>query len=426
MKKKDFFYSTALAVCMAFSMSACSDDDPEPNPNPNPGGDDDEPTEVVDAYDLDYTADNAAAWGNYMYHTALLLDQDASNLYKYWTEDYKGQGPYATMFKDQTGGDYPSPLACIEEMIEGGMWNIANEVGTAKIKDPYDLYVGGNQTEGLYAVESWFSWHSRDDYTNNIFSIRNTYYGRIDDNDVAKIDGNLDAYASYADFDDEGDIAEHSLSKLVASVNPELDEAIKTQIFEAAKAIQAIPQPFRNNIDSEEAVAAMTACITLANTLDNDLLSFANNTLNDPSYAEALDAIAEQFVDAVVLPTYEELQAQNHALLEAVNTFRENPSDDNFVNCCNAWITAREPWEKSESFLIGPVNIEGLDPNMDSWPLDVDAIVNLLNSQNWDEMEWSGDFNEDSETIGAAQNVRGYHTLEYLLFKNGQPRTVNQ
>ncbi|HIX86572.1 MAG TPA: peptidase M75 [Candidatus Parabacteroides intestinigallinarum] len=427
MKKKDFFYSTALAVCMAFSMSACSEDDPEPNPNPNPNpGDDDEPTEVVDAYDLDYTADNAAAWGNYMYHTALLLDQDASNLYKYWTEDYKGQGPYATMFKDQTGGDYPSPLACIEEMIEGGMWNIANEVGTAKIKDPYDLYVGGNQTEGLYAVESWFSWHSRDDYTNNIFSIRNTYYGRIDDNDVAKIDGNLDAYASYADFDDEGDIAEHSLSKLVASVNPELDEAIKTQIFEAAKAIQAIPQPFRNNIDSEEAVAAMTACITLANTLDNDLLSFANNTLNDPSYAEALDAIAEQFVDAVVLPTYEELQAQNHALLEAVNTFRENPSDDNFVNCCNAWITAREPWEKSESFLIGPVNIEGLDPNMDSWPLDVDAIVNLLNSQNWDEMEWSGDFNEDSETIGAAQNVRGYHTLEYLLFKNGQPRTVNQ
>ena len=427
MKKKDFFYSTALAVCMAFSMSACSEDDPEPNPNPNPNpGDDDEPTEVVDAYDLDYTADNAAAWGNYMYHTALLLDQDASNLYKYWTEDYKGQGPYATMFKDQTGGDYPSPLACIEEMIEGGMWNIANEVGTAKIKDPYDLYVGGNQTEGLYAVESWFSWHSRDDYTNNIFSIRNTYYGRIDDNDVAKIDGNLDAYASYADFDDEGDIAEHSLSNLVASVNPELDEAIKTQIFEAAKAIQAIPQPFRNNIDSEEAVAAMTACITLANTLDNDLLSFANNTLNDPSYAEALDAIAEQFVDAVVLPTYEELQAQNHALLEAVNTFRENPSDDNFVNCCNAWITAREPWEKSESFLIGPVNIEGLDPNMDSWPLDVDAIVNLLNSQNWDEMEWSGDFNEDSETIGAAQNVRGYHTLEYLLFKNGQPRTVNQ
>lgn len=427
MKKKDFFYAAALAVCMAFSMSACSDDDPEPNPSPTPGGEDDDPVEEVSPYDLNYTADNAAAWGNYMYHTALLLDQDATSLYQAWMEDYDGNGPYATIFKDQTAGAYSSARACIEEMVQGGMWNIANEVGDAKIRDPYDKYVGGDQEGGLYSVESWFSWHSRDDYTNNIFSIRNTYYGRIDDNDVAKIDGNLDAYASYADFDDEGDIAELSLSNLVASVNPDLDELIKTQIFEAAKAIQAIPQPFRNNIDSEEAVAAMEACMALANTLRDDANSLLNlvNSL-DAAYEDEMDAVAEQFVDAVVLPTYEELQAQNHALLEAVNTFRENPSDDNFVNCCNAWITAREPWEKSESFLIGPVNIEGLDPNMDSWPLDVDAIVNLLNSQNWDEMEWSGDFNEDSETIGAAQNVRGYHTLEYLLFKNGQPRTVNQ
>ncbi len=427
MKKKDFFYSTALAVCMAFSMSACSEDDPEPNPNPNPNpGDDDEPTEVVDAYDLDYTADNAVAWGNYMYHTALLLDQDATSLYEAWTQDYDGNGPYATIFKDQTAGAYSSARACIEEMVQGGMWNIANEVGDAKIRDPYDKYVGGDQEGGLYAVESWFSWHSRDDYTNNIFSIRNTYYGRIDDNDVAKIDGNLDAYASYADFDDEGDIAEHSLSNLVASVNPDLDERIKTQIFEAAKAIQAIPQPFRNNIDSEEAVAAMEACMTLASTLrddNNSLLNFVNSL--DAAYEDEMDAVAEQFVDAVVLPTYEELQAQNRVLLEAVNTFRESPSSDNFVNCCNAWITAREPWEKSEAFLIGPVANWGLDPNMDSWPLDVNAIVNLLNSQNWEEMEWSGDFNEDSEEIGAAQNVRGYHTLEYLIFKDGQPRTVN-
>ena len=419
MKKKDFLYSAMAALCMACTLSACSDDSDEPNlgPDPNP--------EPESAYELDYTADNADAWGNYMYQTALLLDQDASNLYDDWTVDYNGGGPYATIFKDQTGGAYASPLACIEEMIESGMWNIANEVGTAKIKDPYDKYVGGDQEGGLYAVESWFSWHSRDDYTNNIFSIRNTYYGRIDDNDVDKIDGNLDAYASYADFDDEGDIAANSLSTLLAEVNPELDETIKTQIFAAAKAIQAIPQPFRNNIDSEEAVTAMNACIELANTLQNELLSFANNTLNDPSYTDRLDAIAEQFVDVVVLPTYKDLQEKNHALLEAVNAFRENPSDANFENCCAAWITAREPWEKSEAFLIGPVANEGLDPNMDSWPLDVDNIVQVLNSQNWSEMQWSGNFDEDSEDIGAAQSVRGYHTLEFLLFKNGEPRKTN-
>ena len=403
---------------MACTFTACSEED-EPNPNPSP----DKPT-TTSAYDLDYTADNAAAWGNYMYQTALLLDQDATSLYNAWTSDYEGNGPYATIFKDQTSGAYSSPLACIQEMVESGMWNIANEVGTAKIQDPYNTYVGGDHEGGLYAVESWFSWHSRDDYTNNIFSIRNTYYGRIDDNDVSKIDGDLSAYNSYSDFDDAGDISENSLSTFIASINSELDETIKQQIFAAAKAIQAIPQPFRNNIDSEESVAAMDACNTLASTLLNELLPFVN-TLSGAEYTDRLDAIAEQFVDVVVLPTYQDLQEKNRTLLDVVNQFRENPSDANFENVCNAWLEAREPWEKSEAFLIGPVANWGLDPNMDSWPLDVNAIVQLLESQNWNEMQWSGDYNEDSETIGAAQNVRGYHTLEFLSFKNGEPRKVN-
>ena len=149
MKKKDFFYSAFLALSMVFTMGACSNED---DPTPTPGGE-------TDPYDLNYTANNASAWGNYMYQTALLLNQDATDLYNYWTVDYEGTGPYATRFKDQTGGDYQSPVNCISQMIEGGMWNIANEVGTAKIKDPYDAYVGGDQTGGLYKVESWFSWH---------------------------------------------------------------------------------------------------------------------------------------------------------------------------------------------------------------------------------------------------------------------------
>ena len=62
---------------------------------------------------------------------------------------------------------------------------------------------------------------------------------------------------------------------------------------------------------------------------------------------------------------------------------------------------------------------------MDSWPLDVDAIKNLLTSQNWAEMQWSGDYDEEDEAIEAAQSVRGYHTLEYLLFLDGVPRTVD-
>lgn len=38
---------------------------------------------------------------------------------------------------------------------------------------------------------------------------------------------------------------------------------------------------------------------------------------------------------------------------------------------------------KERSSLIGPVANLGLDPNMDSWPLDQNGIVQVLNSQNW-------------------------------------------
>lgn len=91
MKKKNFFYLAALAMCMTLPMASCSDND---DPTPDNGG------EVVDDADLNITSENASAWGNYMYNVAMLLNDDSNDLYSYWTEDYDGKGPYATIFKD--------------------------------------------------------------------------------------------------------------------------------------------------------------------------------------------------------------------------------------------------------------------------------------------------------------------------------------
>ena len=109
-------------------------------------------------------------------------------------------------------------------------------------------------------------------------------------------------------------------------------------------------------------------------------------------------------------------------LYDAVVALANNPSNSAFETACNAWITAREPWEESEAFLFGPVDELGLDPNMDSWPLDQNAIVQILNSQKWGDLEWSE--GDDDAKVESAQNVRGFHTLEFLLFKDGKPRTV--
>ena len=199
------------------------------------------------AADYVYDESNATAWAQYMRNTAQLLVDDVTLLCDEWEDSY------ANEFKKHNGGDFTSGLSCIEQLIDGCI-EIAGEVGGAKIGEPYDLYVSGKTQEALYAVESWYSWHSRDDYTNNIYSIRNAYYGSRD-----------------------GSINNNSLSKLVAKYDAELDSKVKTAITAAAAAIQAIPQPFRNNINSVEAQTAMVACANLSTVLEDELKPFLQN-----------------------------------------------------------------------------------------------------------------------------------------------------
>ena len=122
------------------------------------------------------------------------------------------------------------------------------------------------------------------------------------------------------------------------------------------------------------------------------------------------------------MPTYRNLKKKNAELLAAVNAFVANPSNEGFYACSLAWLAARQPWETSEAFLFGPVATFGLDPNMDSWPLDQDAIVSIMNSQKWSDLEWAD--GDDDAKVESAQNVRGFHTLEFLIFKDGNPRTI--
>ena len=201
---------------------------------------DGQPRTVADA---DYVA-NASSWCNYMKAVANLLKKDAEELYAAWKESYEGGDAYVNLFKNHGNSTYQTALACAEEIIDGCI-TIAEEVGNAKIGDPYNLYVSGEKEAALYAVESWYSWHSRDDYTNNIYSIRNAYYGSLD-----------------------GTVANNSLATFMKENNAVLDALVKASIKTAEEAIQAIPQPFRNHINSTEAENAMDACAALATTLE--------------------------------------------------------------------------------------------------------------------------------------------------------------
>lgn len=383
MKKN--FYSTIAALAMCCAMVACSSDDPK---NENSG-------DTADTKNLDYSTANANAWHNYSSRVAKLLVDDANSLYEAWNVSYNGGESYAETFRRHNNSTYASAINCIEEILDGCS-SIADEVGNAKIGDPYNLYMSGKHEEALYAVESWYSWHSREDYANNIASIRNSYA------------------CTY-----NGKSGDHSMSALVKSIDPALDAKVNAAIDGAASAILAIPSPFRNNINSQEAREAMDACAALEEVFDKDLKSFFN-TLS--GHDGKLDAIVNDYVDYVILPTYIDLRDKNAALLAAVRDLGEKRTDAAFEAACEAWLDARGSWEMSEAFLFGPVDALGLDPNMDSWPLDQDAIVNHLTSGNLDDLVW-GD-GDDDVTVESAQNVRGFHTLEFLLFKDGKARTV--
>ena len=386
------FFSFASAVVMAvcsLTLISCGDDDDNVK-IVDPTSD----TSTSSAANIEYWQANRTNWNNYMINVATLLTKDADRLYDEWNG---GDEAYKNTFTT-TNDTYPTYNDIMVQIIDG-CTEIANEVGVAKLGDPYSLYVAGKTTQALYAVESWYSYHSRQDYRNNIYSVRNAFYGSRDKS-----------------------VADHSLAKYVKDHNVTLFNKVNAAINKAANAIWAIPDPFRNHINAPEVQDAMDACSELTDVLDEDLKDYIQSCNSESEFRQ----IAESYVSSVVLPTYKELAEKTVTLNNAIRDFAANPSNAGFEKACQAWLDARAPWETSEAFLFGPVADLGLDPNMDSWPLDQDAIVNILKNGNFSSLNWSGEYDEDDEAIEAAHNVRGFHTLEFLLFKNGAPRKVAQ
>ena len=388
--KKNVFLISLLTLSLGFA--ACNKDENNNSSKSIPEG----TSEVeINENNVDVTEQNINTWTQYATAVANLLAKDASDLNQAWSVSYNGGEAYAETFKN-FGGEYQSAAACVQQIVDGCI-DIAGEVGTAKIGEPRDLWEAGKYTEAVYAVESWYSWHSIDDYSNNIISIRNAFNGTRNNQE-----------------------ATHSLANFTKSKNATLYASVKGKIEAAYNSIKGMNAPFRSHIGSPSVLIAQEACAALVDVLEKDLTSFVSQNAND----DEMDEIVRTYVDQVVLPTYTDLVSKTAALRQAIVALSNNPSSNAFKNAANLWIEAREPWETSEAFLFGPVADLGLDPNMDSWPLDVDAIKGVMESGKIEELiKWEGEYDEDNEDIEAVQNVRGFHTLEFLLFKDGKART---
>lgn len=111
--------------------------------------------------------------------------------------------------------------------------------------------------------------------------------------------------------------------------------------------------------------------------------------------------------------------------------FASCSSDDNAVTttvtgtqaaldqACADWKAARANWENTEAFLFGAANVYSIDPHTDTWPVAANDLADVLR----DEKAMA---NLDNFIKTANSGILGYHGLEYVLFRQGQPRQISQ
>ena len=140
---------------------------------------------------------------------------------------------------------------------------------------------------------------------------------------------------------------------------------------------------------------------------------------------EISSVVAEQFVDHTVIPTYTNLASQAQLLVEKLQALKTSKTDANVEAACEVFLEARAWWEKSEAFLFGAASDFGIDPHIDSWPLDVDALTRLMNSP---EMINALDSEDGDEVAGGelGDALLGFHGIEYILFRNGKARKADE
>ena len=140
---------------------------------------------------------------------------------------------------------------------------------------------------------------------------------------------------------------------------------------------------------------------------------------------ETKEAIVKQYLNQTVYPTYGNLAVEAQNLVDRLEALKENKTQTNLDQATVSFLEARKWWEKSEAFLFGAASDFGIDPHIDSWPLDEDAFNNLMASPNMIEM-LAGD--EDGTVAGEqlGNALLGFHGIEYILFREGKPRNVNE
>ena len=137
--------------------------------------------------------------------------------------------------------------------------------------------------------------------------------------------------------------------------------------------------------------------------------------------------IVSQYVPGVIYSTYGDLAKESSELYDLLAAASKKGvaslSQGELDAICSKFLQARQSWEESEAFLYGAATDFGIDPHIDTWPLDVEALAtSLSNAEQVAALE-----GEDGIAYAAAklgQELLGFHGIEFVLFRDGVNRKV--
>lgn len=104
---------------------------------------------------------------------------------------------------------------------------------------------------------------------------------------------------------------------------------------------------------------------------------------------------------------------------DEVNNSVVTGSQEALNQACADWKVARANWENTEAFLFGAADVYSIDPHTDTWPVAANDLAQVLRDA-------KAMANLDNFIKTANAGILGYHGLEYVLFRQGQPRKIDQ
>lgn len=345
----------ALSIASVTAFTACSNDD------------DDTVKPKIDTENGLFMSNDREV--DYLVKVAAKLSADATKLHDLWADSY------ATKF-------IALDDASSTDLLIDGIVGIAVEVGTEKIAGPF-------KSKNVLEVESWYSWNSLTDFKNNMRSLENSYKGGYDT-----------------------DTRGASLASYFEKNNANLNNKIIKAIDDAIVAIDAIPEPFRDQLKKTESKSkiedAILKCGKVESLFAGEVKTIVVNARKDYDFTE----IIKVYANKTIIPTYKDMKINALKMYEAAKVFKSTKKQADLNKVCEAWKKTRIAWESSEAFLFGPAKSENLDPALDSWPLDKTQLDGILNGK------------DAIDVIQLTDMTSGFHTLEYLLFRAGSNRTT--